>query len=224
MVSGPMTTLPRREGEAANGDPVDAAGGRAAVRVVDGAVARIDRGVVDAAQQRVHARELRPRLRAVGGRDDDARRVAVQRPGVPPIGRAVQHVVDRLGTVEQATGPDAALEERIHRPGGRVLGHAQPRIDSAGGVADLLVDGEVERHHPVGHRHVHVRPVDAVAVREIIPGRIDVVLAGERRVAVGERPRLVGIEEAARDEVVRQLGGASLDAISSRRSGRSHCW
>ena len=57
---------------------------------------RVDRSVINTAQQRVDGAELRPRLRAVGISDDDARRATIEAPCVTTVSGAVEHVVDVL--------------------------------------------------------------------------------------------------------------------------------
>jgi hypothetical protein len=123
--------------------------------------------MVDTTQQRIDGAKFGLWLRAVGIRDDDARRIAIQSPGHAAIGGAVEHVVDILRASGPSTG--AILEQTIDRARIRIDRQPMARIDGATGEPGAVVDGKLERVG-AGRRangHAHVRSAIEIVIGDV---------------------------------------------------------
>lgn len=184
-------------GQPSHSQPV-IAGARIPIAVDIDHIARswVDRGMIGAAQECIDSAELGLRLRAISVRYDNARRAAVQSPGVTAVRGAIQDVINVLRS--PGARSYAPLEKAVHRAGALIDSKAVSGIDTSGAKPAAVINGKHER---IGRRcdsDMHV----GCSV-EIVVGNID-VLAASSWLRAYEQPRLVLVVDAV--EMVYRLG------------------
>ena len=87
--------------------------------------------MIDTAQQGIDRTELRCRLNCYTCRNYDSGSRTVERPGGASVERAIESVIDRLGTT--AAAGRTILVEAVHRPRARIVCQAMAWVDAAAG-------------------------------------------------------------------------------------------